>query len=308
MSDWQILGMMKSPFYKETHHGKYKKGEAQIKPNFKITPTAYNDLMRYFKANGLNETDGFRQIVWDKLEKINTFQKRRVFNNIEFIMLLPKTDSTIELNEKARIIALYNTDCDFIEDYNYQKGFDKSFNYQYDLKPFGEGFFRESMGILNSTKVSKVKRVNKGDLIDWKSFLSRLEELNKEEQWDLNLRDCYFVRCPLNNYLDVNRGGQFQSSVYDGEHEGIYIFDDFKRRIFCILYWTYSMENKNIAFDITFVIMKEFMEILEKSDFKPLRESYSDLKNSDYDKNRMRKLIEYEEQYLNFLRHELEKM
>lgn len=308
MSDFQILRMSKSPFYKESHHGKYKHGNPQEKLSFYIPKAAYNDLMTYFKGNGLNLTDGFNRMVSDKLAMINS-SRRAVFNNIEFIMLLPKTDDILELSEKARVIALYNVDCDFVEDFNHRNGFDKSFNYQYDLKPFGEGFFRKEMQIINSTKESQLRRINMGDLMDWKSLYSKLQELSKEEEWNLNLADCYFVRCPLNNYLDINRDGQFQSPIYDGDHEGIYIFEDLKRKYYCLITWDYSLENNSIAFiNISFITMREFMEILKNSDFKSLRESYSDLKNSDSDKKKLESMIKAEEDFIDFLRHELDNM
>jgi len=305
--DFQDLRMNKSPFYKDSHHGKYKHGNPQEKVSFYIPKTAYNDLMKYFKSNGLNLTDGFNQMVSDNLAMINT-SRRTVFNNIEFIMLIPKSASVIEMTEKARVIALYNTDCDFTDDFNYQYGFDSKFNYQYDLRTFGEGFFRKEMRIINSTKESPVMNVNKGDLENWNSFYSRLNELNRIEKWDLNLDNCYFVRCPLNNYLDINRDGQFQSPTYDGKHEGIYIFNDLQRRLFCLVNWSYSHENQSISFEIFFIIILEFMRILEEADFKPLRESYSNLENSAFDKERMDNLIKSQEQFLEFLKNERDNM
>lgn len=308
--NYQVLRMNKSPFYKESHHIKYKKGVKQIKPNFKISPTAYNDLMRYFKANGLNETDGFRQMVWDKLAMINTFNQRRVFNNLELIMLLPKTDDRTELEDKSRIIALYNTDCDFKEGFNHRKGFDKSFNYQYDLRPFGEGFFREEMNIINSTKDSPVPQVSQGDLSRWETFFQRLDDLNKEEGWNLNLRNCYFVRCPLNNFLDVKRDGQYQSDLNSkNNHDGIYVFDDFKRRLYCIINWSYSGESENIGFNLEFLNPNEFLGIISSyDDFKQLKESYSTLDNNEHHLEIIGNMIESQKQYLEFLESQRDEM
>ena len=293
--NYQGMRINKSPFHKDSHHIKYKKGVKQIKPNFKISPTAYNDLMRYFKANGMNETDGFRQMVWDKLAMINTFNQRKVFNNIELIMLLPKTDDRTELEDKSRIIALYNTDCDFKEGFNHRKGFSKDFNYQYDLKLFGEGFFREEMNIINSTNDSPVYRVSQGDLSRWETFFQRLDDLNKEEGWDLNLRQCYFVRCPLNNFLDVKREGQFQSNLNSkGDHDGIYVFDDFKKRYFCIINWHYSLEKNGIEFIFEFLNEREFIGIISSyDDFEVLKNSYPTLKNNEHHKKILDKMIEH---------------
>lgn len=302
--------MDKSPFYKESHHEKYKRGKEQPKPSFRIPESAYNDLMRYFKANGMNETDGFRQLVWDKLESINTFRERRCFNQIEFIMLIPRNADIISMTENSRIIALYNTESDFIKKFNHQNGFKKDFNYHYDLNYFNEGFFRKEMQIINSTKESKVFRVNKNDLREWDRFYSRLEKLIEEdEEWDLNLADCYFVRCPLNNYLDVKREGQFQSSVYRGDHEGIYVFyDSWKKRFYCHIYWNYDLESRSIAFKVYFITMEEFMMTLKDADFRPLRESYGDLEHSEYEKKRLDSFIKGQEEILDFLRSERDKL
>ena len=312
MPDWDFLATSKSPFYKESHHDKYKRGKQSVKVDFKIPETAYNDLMKYFKANGKSKTEGFEEMVWKKLETINTF-RQKCFNNIEFIMLIPKTDDIAELTDKSRVIALYNTDCDFVDGFNYEYGgFDKSFNYQYDLSQFGKGFFGMEMLILNSTKETSVRngRVTLGDLTDWDSFFARLEEIGKEEEWDLNLRDCYFVRCPLNNYLDVNRDGQFQSPNRNGDHKAIYVFNDFKKSLFCIIDWRYtqsSLGNGDISFYTYFVPMGEFIKILSESNYKPLRDSIADINNSEYNKRALEVLIDGQEKWLELLKATYEK-
>jgi len=298
---FQILRLNKSPFYKERHHDKYVKGKRGVKVDFKISETAYNDLMKYFKGMGLNKTEGFKQIIWDKLEMINT-SRRTCFNNVEVIMLIPRSRSVDELNEESRIIGLYNTESDFIDEFNHLDGFDKSFNYRYDLHGFYEDFF--PMDIVNSTKESPIYRVNKRDLQNWDSLYARLDEL-----YGLGNGDWDFVRFPLNNYLDVNREGQFQSPSYRGKHEGIYIFDDLNnKRLYCLLNWSYSLENKNVLFDFSFVHMSEFMYILHDADYKKLRDSYKDLKNSDYDKEQFDMLIKNVEGHLDFLKRQREKM
>ena len=225
-------------------------------------------------------------------------------------MLIPKTDAPHELEEKARIIALYNLDEDFHDGFNHRKGFPKSFNYQYDMKPFGEGFFREEMNIINSARDSPVHRVNRRDLSNWQSLIQRLHDISIEEEWNLNVRDCYFVRCPLNNFLDVKREGQYQSKLnLKGNHDGLYVFDIMNaRRLFCIVNWSYSLENENIGFNLEFLNQREFLELIEESDFKRLRGSYSTLTHSDYDRERMDKMIEGQEKWLEFLKHERDNM
>lgn len=311
MMEYQVLKMNKSPFYKKSHHDSYKHGNPKIPKSIRIPKDAHDDLMAYYNGIGIDEiSEVLNQLICEKLEMINTFKRRKVFNNIELIMLIPKTDDRIELEDKSRIIALYNTDEDFIDGFNHLKRFPTKFNYQYDMKPFGESFFRSEMNIINNTKESPVYRVNKRDLSRWESLSQRLESISREEEWDLNVRDCYFVRCPLNNFLDVKREGQYQSNLnHRGDHDGIYVFDLLNaRRLYCIINWNYSLENGNIGFNIEFLNQRQFMEILEESDFKTLRESYSKLNNSDYDRERLDKMIEGEERWLEFLKHEREKM
>lgn len=295
--DFSILHMSKSPFYKESHHDKYVKGKKAVKVDFKISESAYNDLMKYFRANGISKTDGLKQLVWDKLEAINTFQNRKIFNNIEFIMIFPKTDDIVELTEKAKVIALYNTECDFLDGFNHKNGFNSSFNFQYELKPFHRAFFGDEMVIINSTKDSPVRRVNKGDLQDWESLHHRLDEI-----YDLKNETYYFVRCPLNNYLDIKWEGQLQSKEHRGEHVGIYAFNDYTQSLFCIVNWAYSSENKNMLFDVYFVQMGEFIEKMYNSDFKPLRESIEDIQHSEYNKNQLDNLIQGQELWLEMLK------
>ena len=301
MEDFQILRMNKSPFYKESYHGSYVRGQPMAKVDFRLPKTAHDDLIRYFKANGLSKSEGFNQMVSDKLAMINT-SKRTVFNQVEAIMLIPRCNNLERLNDESRIIALINTEADLIDGFHHQGAFNKSFNYQYELMPFYEDFF--PMDLINATKESQVKRVNMGDLKHWDSLYARLDELYGLDgtEWD-------FVRFPLNNYLDINREGQFQSPRLRGDHRGVYIFDDFNRkRLFCIIDWSYSLENKNIIFDVEFIPMLEFMPIIEKADFKPLRESYGNLRNSDYDKRKLKEMIENEERMLDFLKRNYEKL
>lgn len=304
MKGFSNLRLSKSPFYKKSHHDKYVRGKKSVKVDFKISETAYNDLIRYFKGNGMTKTEGFKQIIWDKLEMINTFQNRRNFNNIEFIMIFPKTDNLEELNKKAVIIALYNTAEDFIDGFHHEEGFDNKFNYQYDLNLFGKTFFEKEMMILNSTKESSVYRVNLGDLEDWDSFYRRLDDL-----YDLGHERYYFVRCPLNNYLDVKMEGQYQSKDHTrGDHDAIYVFNDFERSLYCQIKWNYSLEMQSIIFEIEFIMMSKFIEILYNSDFKPLRESLGDVQNSEYNKNKIDTLIRGQTAFLEFLKDQREKL
>lgn len=291
----ELMRINRSPFDKDVYHEKYVRDAPMEKVSFRIPKTAYNDLMTYFKGNGMDKSEGFNQILTDKLQLINS-SKRTCFNNVELIMLLPKTKNLEELDDKSQIIACYNTKSDFHESYEYNDGFGKSFNIQYEMEEFCEDFF--SLEPLQNMKESNVFGVNFGEMMDWDSFSAKLGELYE----DLDMEDCYFVRFPLNNYLDVNRQGQFQHSRYMGKHQGIYIFDVFGyRRFYCLFNWSYH-ESGVIAYNFRFLPMGEFMRILEDSPHKNLNECYENLKNSKKDKEEIEELINKTERHLDFLK------
>lgn len=291
----KIYHVNQSPFYKEKHHEKYIRGEQGVKVSFRIPKTAYNDLMTYFKGNGWNSTDGFNHILTEKLNSINT-SKRTCFNNIELLMLIPNSSDIMELNEKSVIIGLYNADFDFKKDYNYVDGFKKGFNIVYERKFFCEDFF--PIDIINSLKDSPLVDVDKKDIGIWDSLYQKLEEL-----YDIDLNNAFFVRFPLNNYLDVNRDGQYQDLMKEGFHKGIYVFNEFGgKSLYCVLTWNYLNQMGEMSLDFKFIHMMEFMRILSDSNYKPLNDARDGSHRSFYDKKELKRLIDDEERHLAHLK------
>ena len=302
--DFEIMKLNGSPFYKKSYHDKYKHGDAQISKSVRIPKTLYNDLEFYFKGMGFKDySDGVKNILIEKMESINTF-KQTCFNNIELIMLIPKTSTIKELNEKSLILTLYNADLDFFDSLYNHKGFKKTpFNIRYDLKTFCEDDFNLGM-LLYLNRSDAVFGIQQKDMTDWESFMN---ELNKKQKKGLmnqgiDLNDCYFVRFPLNNYLDVKLDGQYQHPKVKGFHEGVYIFEEFGfRRFYFLLRWQYN-GNDLISFNSRFISKTEFLRVIQNADYKPLRESYENINHSDYDKEELDRLIKENDEHGEFLR------
>ena len=297
MAKKEMIQIEQSPFYNERHHDKYTRGNESEKVDFKLSKKAYDDIMAYFKGRGLNKSDGFREIIYDKLESINTF-KRNCFNNIELIMLLPKTRNETELNEKSQIIALYNTNTDFTKSYQYNEGFDKKFNISYDLNLLDKGTF--PFNTLQALNPLKVFGMTGADLMDWDHFSQKIDE-----KYGMNFDNCLFVRFPLNNYLDVKRDGQFQHPRHNGHHLGIYAFSEFgsmNRRYYMLLQWEYHPSTLLMSMGFEFINSREFLNLIENSDYSPLNKSYESFEERNFSKKEIAKLIEEEERSLNHLK------
>ena len=297
MKNSEIVMINQSPFYKKEHH----EGKDGRIPDARIPKQLEEDLINYFEGNGINKTDGIKQIIYEKMEKINTIG-RTCFNNIELIMLLPKTNNLKELNDKSELIALYNTDSDFDESYDYNDGFEKRFKILFDMKEFCEDFF--PMEHLNMMKECKVFGLYFGEMMDWDSFSAKLGQ--KYE--DLDIDDCYFVRFPLNNYLDVNRQGQFQHRKYMWRHRGLYVFDEFGfRRYYLIMDWRYGGDGL-ISLDYEFIPLRDFVTIMKDSPYEDIHEAYDYILHTNHDKEEIKALIEENERTTDFLKRLLDKM
>lgn len=288
-----IYSINQSPFFKESHYDKYVRDAPMIPVNFRMPKTAYNDLINYFKGKGWDKSEGFKNILTDHLQLINTSQ-RTIFNNTELIMLIPRTSNLTELNSYSKIIGLFNPDIDFSSSYTYKNGFKRTFNIRYGLNHFMEGIFPlEDFSMMNESRLFGIQL---RDLIDWNSFYEKMSAIYD----DLDLDKCYFVRFPLNNYLDVKREGQYQHPQYMGKHQGIYTFDDMGYRgAYMILEWRYDSGMINLKFN--FIPRDEFQHILRKSDFNPLNNALTDLMQSEFQRKELEESIEDVKQHLAFL-------
>lgn len=304
MQDINMMKINGSPFYKKSYHEEYKHGDAQISKSVRIPKTLYNDLEEYRKGMGFEDFSAVvKNILIEKMESLNTF-KRTCFNNIECIMLIPKTSTIKDLDAQSEIITLYNTDLDFFDSYyNHEEGFKKTpFNILYDLQSFDDDSFPTNI-LLMLNRSDAIFGIQQKDMLNWDALVNELEKKQKENLLnpDLNLRDCYFVRFPFNNYLDVKLEGQYQHSVLKEWHEGIYIFDEFGfRRLYLLFRWAFS--DGLIRTNFHFIPQTEFMRIIQDADEGNLRKTYENLKHSDFDRAELDELIAENERHGEFLK------
>ena len=259
------MRMDKSPFYKD----RSKRTDNDIKSkSIKFPRLLYNDLDKFFKSEGFETfTDGIKHICQDALDCV--CPERKTFNQLEVIMLIPKTDDINQLEAKSRIISIINTECDFDDDYIHD-GFNEQYNLTYPLTDFKKTLF--PFGTYANLKESKVYRTNIRDLKSWNSFKNRQNELyssSVEKDESLNLDDCYFVNFPLNNYLDIYDKGKYHDDSFENTHHGVFIFRNHldNKFLFCNIGWEYSPVNDSIVTEFYFQDRDDFiMQIFDYKD------------------------------------------
>ena len=274
-----------SPFHKE-----YDKKDGGLKGNdFRIDPQAKKDLEdNFIKIFGKKKawSKGMRMLCHEYLDRLCL--QRQTFNHLEFIMLIPKTDDIDELVNKSKIIAYINTKTDFNEYYEH-KGFDGEYNLVYELRPFDE--FSFPLNIIRETKDSCVINTSKEDCDSFDRFKASQKKLYSDLQDDegndrsLDLDDCYFVRFPLNNYIDSFKNGEYSHDSFYKDHMGLYVFHDpfvkinkgkdYERKIFFVIDWHYLSDISKIEWNFAFG---------EKEGILNWIHQYRDENEEDYDK------------------------
>lgn len=254
---FQRFHAKQSPFYKEYN-------DKADKLDVRLSKKAQNDLKKHFegiygKGKGAF-SKGIQSICQEYLDKL-CFE-RKIFEHLEVIMLIPKTDNLKALEVKSHIIAFVNHDIDFEEHYisSHRKGEDYL---TYDLTDFNEVNF--PMNLLKETIDSHVIYTPKELLDSFHRFKQRQGELYQE----LDIDDCYFVRFPLNNYLDTYIDGQFHHKTFKGNHIGLILLEDIiaDRKLCMIVDWFYESEFSNqIAIDYQFAEINELLNWI-KSDY-----------------------------------------
>jgi hypothetical protein len=290
MIELRTLPMRKSPFHQEIKNSKTKS------VSFRLPIDAHDRLMKYFEANyDFNaKTKGLNDLCFKQLDML--CDERKTFNNLECFMLLPKyTNDPDKLSISSQIIAIVNTECDFRKGFNHQSPFNHDYKIDYTLSDFN--FENFPMEIIANTKDSCVYRTNIKDLNSFYTFKDRQSQLyydyrfnQNEDLPNLNVEDCYFVRFPLNNYLDVYRNGQYQKDNFNDFHEGIYAFYDLEAHsyLYCIIEWSYSLEMDLITFDLHFVKHDDVIQKIYDAKDEKLNETFFNL---PYTKDRMQKEI-----------------
>lgn len=258
--------------------------------SFRIEETAVKDLEKHFKNQGLDKSEGMRKLCFKELD--NLCLERKTFNNLECFMLIPKTDNVLMLNNKSQVIAIVNTEADFKETYNHKRPFNDDYNVTYELINFERRFFANDLKILQNTRDSCVYNTIKRDLRDFAVFQDRQRALydGKGENFDLNVDDCYFVRFPLNNYLDILSEGQYQHEEYKENHIGVYVLNDplINRKLFLLIDWYYLSEFQvQMNIDIDFADAGKIMHHVMKTDDDKLIEAVEEAMTDKYRKERL---------------------
>ena len=252
--------------------------------SFRIEEKAVEDLKKHFKTTSDDVlSEGLRKLCFKELD--NLCLEKKTFNNLECFMLIPKTDDVFELNNKSQIVAIANTEADFNENYTHTTPFNDDYNLTYELIDFESKYFINEMKILQNTQESCVFNTSKNDLRHFETFKDRQRALYSEDNdiFNLNVDDCYFVRFPLNNYLDKFIDGQFQHEAYSENHIGIYVLNDVVRgrKLFLIIDWYYLSEYEvQLRIDIDFASYEKLNHhIMNAKDDKlveALKEAMSD--------------------------------
>lgn len=275
-----------SPFHKE-YNEKGTKNNPKL--DVRLSIKAQEDLRKHFdglygKGKG-NFSRGIQMICQNYLDRL-CFEKK-IFEHLEVIMLIPKTDNVRELEVKSHIIAFVNHDIDFKEYYisSHRKGE----NYlAYDLMNFNENNF--PMNLLKETVDSNVIYTPRESLTSFNVFKQRQAQLYQE----LDIDDCYFVRFPLNNYLDKNLNGQFHHPTFKGNHIGLILLEDIlaDRKIFMIVDWYYESEFSHyISIDYQFADDKSLLDWI-KNDYDDeesamVRSAFQSFYDNEYRKSRL---------------------
>ena len=243
------FGLTKSPFaFERNYHAK------SISKSFRLPEDVYNEIMKYYDSKYGEEnnlTKAFRSITLEKLDSI--CRERKTYQDLNLLMLIPKTDDIDMLNENSEVIAFFTS-----EDIN---------NINQDLlkHDYSEDDILIKVDLSNYTHLEKVYHISKNlnpncfkfDISNISSFDDFKIRLNKAYP-KIDVSNSYIVPLMINNYLDIYRDGEFQSDTYNNTHEGIYIFVDYgldnegkenNRKLHCIIEWSYNYNKLNIEFN-----------------------------------------------------------
>jgi len=259
--------------------------------SFRIEEKAVEDLKKHFKTTSDDVlSEGLRKLCFKELD--NLCLERKTFNNLECFMLIPKTDDVDMLNNKSQVIAVVNTETDFKESYKHTTPFNDDYNLSYELIDFKREYFINEMKILQNTRESCVFNTSMNDLRHFETFRDRQKKLydDDNEIFNLNVDDCYFVRFPLNNYLDSFIEGQFQHEAYRENHIGVYVLNDVvrNRKLFVLIDWYYLSEYEvQLQIDIDFASLGKISHHVNNSDDDKLMEAMKEAMSDKLMKDRL---------------------
>ena len=217
----------------------------------------------YGKEN--TPTKSFNDLAIEKLD--NICRERKAYQNLNIMMLIPKTDDLEELNKKSEIIGFFtiNDVSELNQDLLIRDDADDKIMIRNKLSYYN---FEQ---LYNFVKYINPKCFN-FDMNDVSSHDDFKIRLNKAYP-KTDLSNAYFVQFELNNYFDIFRDGEFQSHLLNNTHIGAYAFFDYgnvqdknkiNRKLYCIIQWNYNSNILNL--DFTFMSNNQFMRNFVKDD------------------------------------------
>ena len=288
---YKIFEVENSPF-KEDYHGR------KMPLNVRLEEDARKLLKEHFEGiYGKRKKDeamtkGMTKLCHDYLETLCI--ERKNYNHLEVIMLIPKSIELEELDDKSQIIAFINTKYDFENLHHHVRRFEGDYELTYELKEFNEGNFYYELEMLKNTKESCIFKTKKEDLKSFQLFKSRQAELYP----DLDLDDCYFVRFPLNNFMDNQKEGvNHHYKIWKNNHLGAFVFHYLNDNVELLLLidWYYLAEvRQEVKIDYQFVPEDFFVESLMESGDDKIIEALDGVIAQDF---RQRKLMAMKSEY-----------
>lgn len=247
----------KSPFkFERNYHAK------SVSKSFRLPEDVYEEIMKYY--DGLygeknNLTKAFNNIVIEKLD--NICRERKSYQDLNVMMLIPKTTNLEELNEKSEVIGLFHIDD--VENFNKQFLFreenDDEIVIKYELNNHKLESYYDFITHLNPNCF-------RFDMMGVSSFDDFKIRLNKHYH-KIDLENAQILHFELNNYFDIFRDGEFQSDLLNNTHIGAYAFvDDMKdEKIYFNVDWSYSPDNM-LNIEVIFKDVKQFQKAYHKDD------------------------------------------
>ena len=253
----------KSPFkFERNYHAK------SISKSFRLPEDVFKELMVYYDGiygEENNLTKAFNDLAIDKLD--NICRERKAYQDLNIMMLIPKTDDLQELNKKSEIIGFFTVDdvSDLNQDLLIRDDSEDKILIRNEL---GHNTIEQSYNFIKYINPNCFK-FDMNDVSSIDDFKIRLNKAYPK----IDLSNAYMVQFELNNYFDIFRDGEFQSSLLNNTHIGAYAFFDMdikidgaseNRKLYCIIRWNYNSNILNL--DFTFMPDIQFLRNFTKDD------------------------------------------
>lgn len=208
----------KSPFkFERDYHAK------SVSKSFRLPQDVYDELMDYYYSihgEENNLTKAFNDIALEKLDII--CRERKSYQDLNIMMLIPKTDDIDELNKKGEIIGFFNIDdiSDLNQDLLVRDESDDTIRIIDNLPSHSLESYYNIIKYINPSCF----RFDMNDVSSFDDFKIRLNKAYP----NIELDNSYFIQIELNNYFDIFRDGEFQSYLLNNTHIGAYAFIDYE--------------------------------------------------------------------------------